>query len=87
MLDEEFSGPKTNNKDDNTYVYSRIANHHMVIGCLLAGYYGTNSAACVAQDIIWSFPHLRFALMVGIRGSAPTEDKNIRLGDVVVSQP
>jgi nucleoside phosphorylase len=87
MLDEEFSGPETDDKDDNTYVYGRIANHHVVIGCLPAGRYGTNSAARVARDMVRSFPHLRFALMVGIGGGAPTEDKNIRLGDVVVSQP
>lgn len=61
MLDEEFSGPETDNKDDNTYVYGRIANHYVVIGCLPAGRYGTNSAARVARDMIRSFPHLRFA--------------------------
>jgi nucleoside phosphorylase len=87
MLDEEFIGPKTDDKDDNTYIYGRIAKHYVVIGCLPAGRYGTNSAARVARDMIRSFPHLRFALMVGIGGGAPTENNNIRLGDVVVSQP
>jgi hypothetical protein len=58
MLDEEFSSPETNNKDNNTYVYGCIANHHMVIGCLLAGRYGTNLAVRIAQDMVQSFPHL-----------------------------
>ncbi|GAM42382.1 hypothetical protein TCE0_044r16304 [Talaromyces pinophilus] len=87
MLDEEFIGPETDDKDDNTYIYGRIAKHYVVIGCLPAGRYGTNSAARVARDMVRSFPHLRFALMVGIGGGAPTKDNNIRLGDVVVSQP
>ena len=37
MLDEEFIGPESDNKDDNTYIYSRIAKHYVVIGCLPAG--------------------------------------------------
>jgi hypothetical protein len=88
MLDEEFTGPETSeDKDDNTYIYGRIAKHYVVISCLPAGYYGTNSAARVARDMVRTFPHLRFALMVGIGGGAPTAQSDIRLGDVVVSQP
>lgn len=88
MLDEEFTGPDVGaDSDDNTYVYGRIAKHHVVIGCLPAGRYGTNSAARVARDMVRTFPHLRFALMVGIGGGAPTTQNDIRLGDVVVSQP
>lgn len=88
MLDEEFSGPDIGaDNDDNTYVYGRIAKHYVVIGCLPAGRYGTNSAARVARDMVRTFPHLRFALMVGIGGGAPTARNDIRLGDVVVSQP
>ncbi|KAJ5708639.1 WD domain-containing protein [Penicillium malachiteum] len=88
MLDEEFTGPEiSEDNDDNTYVYGRIAKHHVVIGCLPAGRYGTNAAARVARDMVRTFPHLRFALMVGIGGGAPTTRNDIRLGDVVVSQP
>ncbi|KAJ5174130.1 uncharacterized protein N7482_000007 [Penicillium canariense] len=88
MLDEEFTGPEiSEDNDDNTYVYGRIAKHYVVIGCLPAGRYGTNSAARVARDMVRTFPHLRFALMVGIGGGAPTARNDIRLGDVVVSQP
>lgn len=88
MLDEEFNGPETSeDSDDNLYVYGRIAKHYVVIGCLPAGRYGTNSAARVARDMVRTFPHLRFALMVGIGGGAPTPRNDIRLGDVVVSQP
>ncbi|KAJ6070586.1 hypothetical protein N7467_011905 [Penicillium canescens] len=86
MLDEEFTGPEiAEDKDDNTYIYGRIAKHYVVIGCLPAGRYGTNSAARVARDMIRTFPRLRFALMVGIGGGAPTAYNDIRLGDVVES--
>ncbi|OQD66310.1 hypothetical protein PENDEC_c049G03708 [Penicillium decumbens] len=88
MLDEEFIGPEiSEDNDDNTYVYGRIVKHYVVIGCLPVGRYGTNLAARVARDMIRTFPRLRFALMVGIGGGAPTTQYDIRLGDVVVSQP
>ncbi|EFY97663.2 Ankyrin repeat protein [Metarhizium robertsii ARSEF 23] len=88
MLDAEFDGPDTADVNDNSsYVYGCISGHNVVLGCLPGGQYGTNSAASVARDMVRSFPKLRFALMVGIGGGAPTAGKDIRLGDVVVSQP
>ncbi|EEU36296.1 uncharacterized protein NECHADRAFT_72796 [Fusarium vanettenii 77-13-4] len=88
MLDDEFDGLEAADpNDDNTYVFGRIHKHNVVIGCLPSGIYGTTSAACVARDMVRSFPNLRFALMVGIGGGAPTPERDIRLGDVVVSEP
>ncbi|KAH7159331.1 hypothetical protein DER46DRAFT_382893 [Fusarium sp. MPI-SDFR-AT-0072] len=88
MLDDEFEGPETNEaNDNNTYMFGRINEHKVVIGCLPDGRYGISSAAVVARDMIRSFPSLRFALMVGIGGGAPTPERDIRLGDVVVSVP
>ena len=88
MLDHEFDGPETAEmNDNNTYVFGRVGGHNVVIGCLPHGRYGTSSAASVAKDMIRSFPNLKFALMVGIGGGAPTPEKDIRLGDVVVSVP
>jgi nucleoside phosphorylase len=88
MLDEEFDDPVNSEaNDDNTYMFGRIGDHYVIVGCLPAGRYGTNSAASVARDMVRSFPNLRFALMVGIGGGAPTEERDIRLGDVVVSHP
>jgi len=88
MLDDKFDGPETNEvNDNNTYAFGRIGGHNVVIGCLPAGQYGTSSATSVARDMVRSFPNLRFALMVGIGGGAPTREREIRLGDVVVSQP
>ncbi|KAJ4160081.1 hypothetical protein NW754_003205 [Fusarium falciforme] len=88
MLDEEFDGDDTaEQNDDNTYVFGRIHKHNVVIGSPPGGRYGTTSATGVAKDMIRSFPKLRFALMVGIGGGAPTGKRDIRLGDVVVSEP
>ncbi|KAI1051271.1 hypothetical protein LB505_013829 [Fusarium chuoi] len=92
MLDEEFEGPETSHiNDKNTYVFGRIGErtrqHNVVIGCLPDGRCGIGSAAVVSQDMVRSFPSLKFALMVGIGGGAPTPDRDIRLGDVVVSRP
>ncbi|KAJ5666533.1 uncharacterized protein N7477_008981, partial [Penicillium maclennaniae] len=84
MLNEEFDGPEiSEDNDNNTYVYGRIAKHYIVIGYLLAGRYSTNLAARVARDMVRTFPRLRFALMVGIGGGALTTRNNIRLGDIV----
>ncbi|KAL2673672.1 hypothetical protein Neosp_012115 [[Neocosmospora] mangrovei] len=88
MLDDEFDGPDAaDSNDDNTYVFGRIHKHNVVIGCLPSGIYGTTPAACVARDMVRTFPNLKFALMVGIGGGAPTPERDIRLGDVVVSEP
>lgn len=88
MRDCNFSGPETSAiNDDNTYAFGRVDGHNVVIGCLPDGQYGNNSAASVARDMVRSFPNLRFALLVGIGGGAPTRERDIRLGDVVVSKP
>jgi nucleoside phosphorylase len=88
MLDDEYDGPDTNNfNDNNTYMFGRIGGHRVVVGCMPAGRYGLSSAASVAKDMVRSFPNLRFTLIVGIGGGAPTQKNDIRLGDVVVSVP
>ncbi|GLB04877.1 hypothetical protein AtubIFM57258_010898 [Aspergillus tubingensis] len=73
--------------DTNSYVFGRIGHHDIVAACLPQGEYGTNSAADVASNMNRTFPALRFCLLVGIGGGVPSKDHDIRLGDVVVSQP
>ncbi|RMZ92306.1 hypothetical protein DV736_g454, partial [Chaetothyriales sp. CBS 134916] len=75
--------------DPNNYVLGRVHDHNVVIACLPAGVYGTNAAARVANDMLRTFTGLRFGLMVGIGGGIPSVPKgpDIRLGDVVISQP
>jgi nucleoside phosphorylase len=87
MLDEFVGLDTSEANDNNTYAFGRIGGHSVVIGCLPEGRYGASSAASVAKDMVRSFPNLRFALMVGIGGGAPTQERGIRLGDVVVGVP
>ena len=88
MLDEiDDDMPEQDPSDHNIYQLGRIKSHRIVIACLPAGRYGTNSAAVVAMDMLRTFKSIRIGLMVGIGGGAPSSIKDIRLGDVVVSQP
>jgi nucleoside phosphorylase len=92
MLDEEHGKPldfvKPSN-DPNTYAWGRIGVHNIVIAGLPAGMYGQIEATATASHMISSFPQIRLGLMVGIAGGIPRPDDevDIRLGDVVVSQP
>jgi nucleoside phosphorylase len=88
LLDEEYPLPPiTSAHDDNTYTFGRMKQHNIVIACLPKGKYGLTSAASVAKDMLRSFASIRFGLMVGIAGGAPSNKHDIRLGDVVVSSP
>ncbi|KAF5617860.1 hypothetical protein F25303_13157 [Fusarium sp. NRRL 25303] len=75
--------------DTNSYTWGRIGEHNIVIASLPAGVYGTTSAATTASNLIHSLPHIRIGLLVGIGGgiARPDEGQDIRLGDIVVSQP
>ncbi|UKZ68307.1 uncharacterized protein TrAtP1_009344 [Trichoderma atroviride] len=88
MLDEDLAGPElAEHNDSNTYFFGRIGKHRIVIGCLPSGHRGTTPATRLTKDMMRSFPQLRFLLMVGTAGGVPTTTRDIRLGDVVVSQP
>ncbi|KAK3643209.1 hypothetical protein LTR56_010356 [Elasticomyces elasticus] len=86
MLDEEHRGIATMSGDDNSYTFGRIGQHDVVIACLPAGMTGKASAATVAKDMMRSFPS-KAGFMVGIGGGVWSENIDVRLGDVVVSQP
>jgi nucleoside phosphorylase len=87
MLDEEHQDLPRNDNDTNLYTFGRIGEHNVVIACLPAGPTGTNSAAAVAVEMKSKFTQIRFGLMVGIGGGVPRAESDIRLGDVVISQP
>lgn len=88
LLDEEYLPPPRDGPNDNTvYAFGRIGYHDVVIASLPKGKYGTTSAATVARDMLRSFPSIKFGLMVGIAGGAPSTTNDIRLGDIVVSAP
>lgn len=86
-LDEKHQQLPQHPHDDNLYTLGRIGEHNVVIAGLPAGQMGNNSAATVAAMMRYSFGDIRFGLMVGIGGGVPSEEHDIRLGDVVVSKP
>ncbi|PNP84098.1 hypothetical protein FNYG_02786 [Fusarium nygamai] len=73
--------------DNNQYALGEMSQHMVVATSLPAGEYGTNAAASAVSDMMRSFVSIQFCLLVGIAGGAPSEDNDIRLGDVVVSLP
>jgi nucleoside phosphorylase len=87
MLDEEHDMPLPHAHDTNIYTCGRVGEHNVVIACLPEGQPGTNSAAAVAVQMKSTFSSTRFGLMVGIGGGVPSEEADVRLGDVVVSKP
>ncbi|EXJ66752.1 uncharacterized protein A1O5_09947 [Cladophialophora psammophila CBS 110553] len=89
MLDRDYGIIKGERRDQNTYHAGIIHDHNVVIAGLPAGIDGLVAAANVAKDVIRTFHYLDFILLVGIGGGVPHLEKgiDIRLGDVVVSQP
>jgi nucleoside phosphorylase len=87
LLEEDHPPLSQSRHDKNTYSLGRIGKHNVVIACLPSGKYGTTSAANVANNLSRTFTSIRFGLMVGIGGGAPSQKRDIRLGDIVVSSP
>ena len=87
MLDEHHNPLQQDSRDQNTYTLGRIGRHNVVLACLPTGVIGTLSAARVANQMLQTFEWIRFGLIVGIGGGAPSKENDIRLGDVVVSKP
>lgn len=85
MLDEEHEALPQDNND--LYTLGRIGNHNVVLVCLPAGQLGIGPAAAGATRMMSKFKSIRFGLMVGVGGGVPSVESDIRLGDVVVSQP
>ncbi|KAJ5642527.1 hypothetical protein N7490_006527 [Penicillium lividum] len=87
MMDTIHPSLPSPSTDQNTYILGNIGEHNIVIACLPGGAYGNVSAATVAMQLLSSFHSIRFGLMVGIGGGIPSSNADIRLGDIVVSQP
>ncbi|KAI9671219.1 MAG: hypothetical protein M1817_003726 [Caeruleum heppii] len=87
MLDETHDSLLQSSDDHNNYTLGRMASHNVVIGVLPSGEPGTTAAAYVAAHMLRTFRRIRIGFMVGVGGGAPSPRRDIRLGDVVVSQP
>jgi hypothetical protein len=83
MLDEEYD----DESEITDYIMGRIGSHNIVLISLPAGQIGTAAAPTIAAELKFRFPELRIGLLVGIGGGVPSDEADIRLGDVVVSQP
>ncbi|CEO59716.1 hypothetical protein PMG11_04381 [Penicillium brasilianum] len=92
MLDERHDKPRgfvQHQADSNSYTWGRMSEHNVVIASLPAGSYGTTPAATTASNLLASLPDIRISLLVGIGGgiARPDQGRDIRLGDVVISEP
>jgi nucleoside phosphorylase len=86
MLDE-IHPSLPNSRDQNAYTLGNIGGHNVVVAVLPE--IGNNAAATVANQLLNDFAKIRFGLLVGIGGGVPGDAgaNDVRLGDVVVSQP
>ncbi|PLB51310.1 purine and uridine phosphorylase [Aspergillus steynii IBT 23096] len=93
LLDEEHQALDQDESDDNNYVLGRMGTHNVAIAFPGARIYGTYGAGRAATNMLRTFLNIKFGLLVGVGGGVPkppnAEDayQDIRLGDVVVSQP
>ena len=86
MLDEVHPSLPSR-RDQNSYTLGRLGEHNVVVVTMPQT--GNNAAAAVATQLLNDFPSICFGLVVGIGGGVPGHDgeDDIRLGDIVVSQP
>ncbi|KAF3291569.1 hypothetical protein TWF970_000783 [Orbilia oligospora] len=88
ILDKQHNPQPQDEADKNAYILGEVGDYNIVIACLQAGSYGTTSAAVAVTGLCRSFPSVTACLMVGIGGGAPfLPQRDIRLGDIVVSEP
>ncbi|KAK2807588.1 hypothetical protein FQN51_000021 [Onygenales sp. PD_10] len=90
MLTDEHGLPQFQpDHDNNVYILGDIGPHKVAMACLPAGSMGIGAAAVAANNMYRTFKSLRFGVLVGIGGGVPNPktNKDIRLGDVVVSVP
>ncbi|RAQ50712.1 hypothetical protein AFGD_002709 [Aspergillus flavus] len=86
MLDEVHPPLPQPPNDHNAYVLGCIGYHNIVIASLPGDIYGLKPGAAILH-MSSTFRALRFILSVGIGSGVPSSNADIRLGDVVVSQP
>ncbi|KAK6499947.1 hypothetical protein TWF481_010303 [Arthrobotrys musiformis] len=82
MLDETHPSLDSKPPDDtNVYTLGSIGHHNVAITCLPLGYYGTNQAAKVANNMRRTFSSIRSFFLVGIGAGIAGK---VELGDVVI---
>jgi hypothetical protein len=86
-FDRTYDNKALDPKDDNYSAFGQIGTHRVVATSLPSGVYGTVSAAAAAAHVGRIFSDIEFCLLVGIGGSIPSTNYDLRLGDVVLAIP
>ena len=84
LFDEEHDVPALGPRINYQYAFGSMNGHNVVMGC--STQMGKGAAAAVAAEMNSTFT-LRFGLLVGVAGGVPSDNHDVRLGDVVVGQP
>lgn len=87
MLDDEHARLPNNDGDPNRYILGEMSGHNVALGFLPHGSQGIGAAATVAVHMKRTFSSVQLRLLVGIGGGIPSNENDIRLGDVVVGMP
>ena len=79
--------PRLRRSDQPGYTTGRIGGYNIVVAAMPR--IGNNISAAVTTQLLSDFPFVEFCFLVGIGGGIPShnDDDDVRLGDVVVSQP
>ncbi|KAK5788629.1 hypothetical protein VI817_009587 [Penicillium citrinum] len=85
MLD--FKQEYRDKDDPNIYTLGRVGGHNVVLVCLPPNQIGPNYTTAVTIQMMITFPIIGFVLLVGTGGGIPSKSADIRLGDIVVSEP
>lgn len=84
MFDEEHLRMPNAHGDPNNYILGNMCGHNVVLTCL-PGNQGKSAAAIVATNLDRTFPRIKWRFLTGNGGGVPSDQHDIRLGDVVVS--
>lgn len=92
MLDEKHERPRSDVPPFSASytadgICGRVGKHNVVIAYLPEVPTDTNSATTFFKELKSVFSSLRFGILVGTGGGVPSEEADIRLGDVVVGSP
>jgi len=87
MLDVKYDVQFGDVHDNNLYILGRIAPYNVVLMCLPNGWRGNNVGSMAVNRMMSRFQNIKIGLMVGIGGGLPSEENDIRLGDIVVGKP
>lgn len=69
----------------NSYTLGEIGPHNVVVATMPET--GNYKVASVAANLMNDFKSIKFGLLIGIGGGLPSEDVDIRLGDIVIGLP